>query len=122
MSDHTTIDIPLNDVAIGVLRVAAARLDPGVTHEDFVTYVNTLVDDVRAEERAIAAAAVPPPVAPEGRKARAVPTRSATVADITEIKRRRAQFAGKAPRGFADGIARELGLTHSQVKTALYDK
>lgn len=63
MSDQSTIDIPLNDVAIGVLRVAAARLDLQVSHEDFVTFVNTLVDDVRVEERAIAAVkvVVPPP-------------------------------------------------------------
>lgn len=124
MSDHSTIDIPLNDVAVGVLRVAAARLDPAAAHEDFVTFVNTLVDDVRVEERAIAlAAAVPPPVASEKRKARVVPMRSLTDEDIVEIKSRRAGLnGGRAPMGWAAEIAKDLGLTSSQVKTALYDK
>lgn len=51
-----------------------------------------------------------------------MPTRSATAADVAEIKRRRASFNGKAPSGFAAALALELGLTNSQVKTALYDK
>lgn len=123
MTDATVEREPMNDVETALLRVGCARFDDQVAHEDFVTLVNTLVDAVRTDERAIAerakAAAAPPAI-----KRQVKATRESTDADVLEIKRRAAATergaSGRLPKGWAAAVAVDLGLTYAQVQKALH--
>lgn len=128
---------PMTDIELAVLRVAAERNTDG---ETFVDRVWQLIEEVRNDERAKCSAEHEADVeeriraALEAERSRPadpakagpkMPPRRLTDADRAEIARR-AETAERTPRGhvvrgWKESVARDLGLTKSQVNTALQD-